>query len=53
MCRVVKVFPGRDGPVRIVEVKTGESASIERPMQKLCLLEESGRTSIVETLRHT
>ena len=49
-----EIFAGRDEPVRIVEVKSGAPASLVRPIQKLCLLGESGRTFIVlfETLRH-
>ena len=42
MGRVVRVVHGRDGLVRTVEVKTGASTSLVRPIQKLCLLEESG-----------
>ena len=45
MGRVVKVVPGRDGLVRTVEVKTGASTSLVRPIQKLCLLEESRNLS--------
>lgn len=41
MGRVVKVVPGKDGLVRTVEVKTGVLTSLVRPIQKLCLLEES------------
>ena len=37
--RVVKVYPGRDGLVRTVEVKT-KTSNLVRPIQKLCLLEE-------------
>ena len=36
--RVTRVFPGRDGLVRTVEVKTKGSTLI-RPIRKLCLLE--------------
>lgn len=35
MGRVVKVVPGKDGLVRTVEVKTGVSTSLVRPIQKL------------------
>ena len=38
--RILKTFPGRDGLVRTVEVKTAGSTLV-RPIQKLCLLEES------------
>ena len=38
--RVVKTFPGSDGRVRIVEVKT-PTGTLMRPAAKLCLLEES------------
>ena len=41
MGRIIKVVSGRDGLVRTVEVKTGASTSLVRPIQKLCLLEES------------
>ena len=36
--RVTKVFPGRDGLVRVAEVKTKNNV-LKRPIQKLCLLE--------------
>ena len=39
--RIVRVIRGRDGLVRTVEVKTGSSSSLLRPIQKLCLLEET------------
>ena len=42
MGRIVKLFPSRDGLIRTVEVKTGALTSFVRPVQKLCLLEESG-----------
>ena len=45
MGRVIKVVPGRDGLVRTVEIKTGASTSLVRPIQKLCLLEESRNLS--------
>ena len=38
---IVWVIHGKDGIVRTVEVKTGSSSSLLRPIQKLCLLEES------------
>ena len=41
MGRVKVMFPSKDGLVRSVEVKTGASSSLVRPIQKLCLLEES------------
>ena len=37
----LKTVPGRDGLVRTVVVKTGASTTLVRPIQKLCLLEES------------
>ena len=39
--RVIRVVPGRDGLVRTVEVRTATTTSLVRPIQKLCLLEES------------
>ena len=39
--RVVRVIHGKDGLVRTVNVKIGPSSSFLRPIQKLCLLEES------------
>ena len=36
--RVLEVYPGADGKVRTVKVKTKDSVFI-RPIQKLCLLE--------------
>ena len=36
--RVVKTFPGKDGLVRSVEVKTATNVLV-RPIDKLCLLE--------------
>ena len=41
MGRVTRVVHSRDGLVRTLEVKTGTS-SLMQPIQKLCLLEESG-----------
>ena len=38
--RVVKTFPGDDGRVRTVEVKT-PNGTLMRPASKICLLEES------------
>ena len=40
LARVTRVFPGRDGHVRTVEVKTKDTTFI-RPITTLCLLEES------------
>ena len=40
LCRVVKTFPGSDGRVCMVEVKT-PTGTLMRPAAKLCLLEES------------
>ena len=39
--RIVMVIHGKDGLMRTVDVKTGPSSSLLRPIQKLCLLEES------------
>ena len=36
--RVTKVFPGRDGLVRVAEVKT-KTNIFKRPISKLCFLE--------------
>ena len=41
MSRIIKVVAGKDGLVRTVEVKTSATTSLVRPIQKLCLLEES------------
>ena len=38
--RVVKTFPGNDGLVRTVEVRT-KQGTFKRPVVKLCLLEEA------------
>ena len=38
--RILKTFPGRDGRVRMAEVKT-PNGTLMRPAAKLCLLEES------------
>ena len=38
---IVRVILGKDGLVGTVEVKTRSSSSLLRPIQKLCLLEES------------
>ena len=38
---VIRVVPGRDGLVRTAEVRTGTTTSLVRPIQRLCLLEES------------
>ena len=45
MGQVVKVVRGRGGFVRTVEVKTGASTSLVRPIQKLCLLKQSRNPS--------
>ena len=37
--RVMQVFPGSDGLVRTVELKTAYANSLMRPINKLCLLE--------------
>ncbi|XP_073237109.1 uncharacterized protein [Porites lutea] len=38
--RVIKTFPGRDGKVRVAEVKT-KNSTLTRPISNLCLLEEA------------
>jgi hypothetical protein len=40
LARVLEVFPGRDGRVRVVKVKTA-SGEYERAASELCLLEEA------------
>ena len=40
LARVVETFPGSDGLVRTVEVKTA-AGSYLRPVQRLCMLEEA------------
>ena len=40
LARVVKVFPGSDGRVRTVELKT-KSGTYVRPVVKLCVLDAS------------
>lgn len=42
MGQFVKTVPGRDGLVQIVTVKMGWSITLVRPIQKVCLVEESG-----------
>ena len=39
--RDIRVVPGMDGLVRTVEVRTGTTTSLVRPIQKLRLLEEA------------
>jgi hypothetical protein len=39
---VTQVFPGDDGCVRVVEIKRGDHL-LKRPIDKLCLLEESDK----------
>lgn len=41
--RVVKTFPGDDGLIRTVEVRT-KQGTFKRPVVKLCLLEEAERS---------
>ena len=41
LSRITNVFPGSDGRVRSVEVKTASGAVYHRPTAKVCLLEES------------
>lgn len=38
LARVIEVYPGKDGVVRVVKLKT-ETSEILRPVQKVCLLE--------------
>jgi hypothetical protein len=38
--RIVEVFPGADGHVRVVKVRVGSNI-LKRPITKLCLLEQS------------
>jgi hypothetical protein len=38
--KITKTFPGDDGAVRVVEVKTKNSV-LRRPIHKLCMLEEA------------
>ena len=38
--RVIKTFPGRDGKVRVAEIKM-KNSTLTRPISKLCLLEEA------------
>ena len=40
MARIINVFPGEDGVVRVAEIKT-EAGILTRPVTKLCLLEEA------------
>ena len=40
MARVANVYPGKDGHVRVCQVKTQQGILL-RPVYKLCLLEES------------
>ena len=41
LSRVTRVFPGDDGRVRSVEVKTASGTIYHRPTAKVCLLEEA------------
>ena len=41
IARVTKVFPGSDGRVRSVELKTKTSGTYVRPVVKICLLEKA------------
>ena len=41
LARITSVFPGRDGQVRSVELKTAAGAVYCRPAVKVCLLEEA------------
>ena len=41
LARIVRVIHGKDWLVQTVELNTGSSSSLLRPIQKLCLLEES------------
>ena len=40
LARVIQTFPGSDGLVRTVEVKTATGCYV-RPVQRLCMLEEA------------
>ena len=42
LARVIEVYPGEDGVVRVAEVKT-KSGKLTRPVAKLCLLEEASQ----------
>lgn len=45
LARVVETFPGKDGKVRTVKVKT-RSSEMVRPIHKLCLLESVHRNEV-------
>lgn len=47
LARVTKVFPGKDGIIRIVKVKTAKGEFI-RPIQRLYPLEISSKTETAE-----
>ena len=38
LAKVIQVFPGKDGKVRVAQVQTGQKL-LKRPVNKLCLLE--------------
>lgn len=38
MARILKVYPGKDGLVRSVELETIEGAILRRPIHRLCIL---------------
>ena len=42
LARVIEVYPGEDGVVRVAEVKT-KSGKLTRPVAKLCVLEEASQ----------
>ncbi|KAG5875871.1 hypothetical protein JTB14_012731 [Gonioctena quinquepunctata] len=37
--RVVQVYPGKDGNIRVVDVKFSNGTIIRRPVSKLCVLD--------------
>ncbi|XP_064642896.1 uncharacterized protein LOC135497105 [Lineus longissimus] len=43
LARVIQVYPGDDGIIRTVKVKTADGTYV-RPANKVCILEESART---------
>ena len=38
LCRVTNVFPGPDGHVRVIEIKTSQNSKFKRPINKFCPL---------------
>ena len=39
LAKVIQVFPGKDGKVRVAQIQMGQK-SLKRPVNKLCLLED-------------